>query len=375
MSDGQKGSLQDVLEKALAKEPSGRGRASIPVTWASSAGLQRKENQDRVVAGRSPSGVSIAVLADGMGGLEDGGRAAIISASSAAARALQSWHPRVEMIAEDAIHFANQQVFNALRGRGGAAVVLAVWAGHDFAVVHAGDARAYTIDVDGFPIQFTVDDTVAGQFEHLGRERPAHPDRGLLQFVGVGSDLEVRAQGLVTRPRGVILTSDGVHDMPPEVFRWAVHRATHLQALADRLVQMSDWNGGSDNASAVCIGNQNGSEQRNPDAIECWVPGDHVVFVGERPFRGLPVQPPPPRVTAPVQPSQSQEPKPKKKPFRGKLREKTSNKKSKRASGKTAPAMPLPTSLPIEVTFEPDDEGGHQEHPQSTPSKSSTGEN
>lgn len=375
MPDGQKSSLQEVLEKALAKDPSGRARASIPVTWASSAGLQRKENQDRVVAGRAPSGVSIAVLADGMGGLEEGGRAAIIAASSAAAWALQALHPDVGQIAEGAIHFANQQVFSALRGRGGAAVVLAVWAGHNFAVVHAGDARAYTIDADGFPIQFTVDDTVAGQFERHGRAQPAHPDRGLLQFVGVGADLEVRAQSLVAQYRGVILTSDGVHDMPSEVFRWAVQRATHLQALADRLVQMSDWNGGSDNASAVCIATPNGSEQRSPDAIEIWVPGDHVVFVGERPFRTLPVLPPPPRVTSPVQLAQPQEPNRKKKPFRDKPREKKSNRKSKRAPEKTYRAMPLPASLPIEVTFEPDDEDAQQEQPPSSRPKSSTGKN
>jgi PPM family protein phosphatase len=371
VSDSFKDSLQEVLERALARDPSGRGRASIPVTWASTAGLHRKENQDRVLAGRNPSGVSIAVLADGMGGLEDGGRAAIIAASAVAARALQSRINRVAALAEDAIHFANQQVFSALGGRGGAAVVLAAWAGAEFAVVHAGDARAYAIDHEGFPLQLTVDDTVAGQFERLGRERPAHPNRGLLQFVGVGSDLEVRAQGLVTRPRGVILTSDGVHGMPGEVFRWAVHTATHLQALTDRLVLMSDWNGGTDNASAVCIGSQNGNEYRGPDGIECWVPGDHVVFIAELRSRELPAAPPP-RTTSPVRDRQFQEPKPKKRAFRPKK----AAKKTNRASTKPAPATPPTHTLPIEITFEPGDNEAQQEgQPQGTRPKSSGGEN
>jgi serine/threonine protein phosphatase PrpC len=342
-------SLQEGLARVLSRDPSGRGRATIPVTWASSAGLQRKENQDRVVVGRAPSGLSIAVLADGMGGLEGGGRAAVIAASAVAARALRSRLPHVKMIAEEAIHFANEEVFRALRGKGGAAVVLAVWSDNDFAIIHAGDARAYSVDLDGLPVQLTTDDTVAGQLERLGHpsERPLETDRGLLQFVGVGRDLELRAQGLVTRPRVVILTSDGVHNMPNEIFRWVVQRSTHLQALADRLVQLSDWNGGADNATAICIGIQNGAEHRVPEEIECWVPGLYLVFSADRqsvaPSPQLRSSPP-----AALRPVPTPEPKSKKKGLR---LEKKGIKKTKRASGK--PPAPLTHSLPIEVTFEP----------------------
>jgi hypothetical protein len=162
----------------------------------------------------------------------------------------------------------------------------------------------------------------------------------------------VHAQALSTRPRGVILTSDGVHGMPAEVFRWAVHSSSHLQALADRLVQLSDWDGGTDNASAICIGLQNGGEHRGGQ-VECWVPGDHIVFV-EGQSRSWPrPEPPPIAPPGPGQPGErrSEEPDLKKKG----PREKKAAKRSRRSSTRAEPPAHQAQTLPIEVTFESSD--------------------
>lgn len=395
-SEGGKTAMQESLERALQRDPNGRSRATIPVVWASSAGLVRKENQDRILIGRAPSGLSVAILADGMGGLEDGSRAAVIATSAAAARALQSRLQHVELIAEDAIEFANEQVFRVLRGRGGAAMVLAVWTERDFAVVHAGDARAYVIDSDGSPHQVTIDDTVAGQLAQMGRPAPSEPDRGLLQFAGVGPEFDVRAQGIGPRPRGVVLTSDGIHNMPPEVFRWIVNRSTGLQALADHLVQLSEWNGGEDNATAICIGGQSSSMQQqyqqqlqlgpdppySRDFVECWVPGTTLMFASDVPLASIPrilgVSPSMPTaasappVSARSMPATPIPDKPKKKG----IRERRAAKKSKRTVAKHGMPASMPRPLPIEVTFEPpDDESDQSAEPPSNARSKSTKEN
>ena len=83
-------SLIELLFRALSREPKGIGRAIPPVAWASTRGLVRKENQDRLLVARSPGGLMIAIVADGMGGMRDGSQAAALSAAAVAAHCMLS---------------------------------------------------------------------------------------------------------------------------------------------------------------------------------------------------------------------------------------------------------------------------------------------
>lgn len=347
--------LLELLERSLTREPKGAGRAAgLPVAWASTRGLMRKENQDRVAVARSASGLTAAILADGMGGMRDGARAASIATAAIATRCAGSSASNVEIVLAEALRFANEQVFRALRGEGGAAVVAAAWCAGAWFVAHAGDARAYHLDSNGPPARLTVDDTVQAQLEDMGRAHGlgAPSERRLLQFVGMGKDFEPHLAAVLAQGRGLILTSDGAHSLPAHVLEWVAAGAGHLQVLAERLVTASEWNGGHDNATVMAISFQNEHPPQQEGFAEFWVPGDHLVAFAA----------PAPRVPAaagPVisPPRHSTEPKPKRssdsRRSRSRRRTGPTERKQAKESGPPSEAVPAGSGrqLPI-VTFE-----------------------
>ena len=145
-------------------------------------------------------------------------------------------------------------------------------------IAHAGDARVYHLRDSGVD-QLTTDDTVRGQIGDLvGHARNEQFETGLLQFIGVGRDLEPHVRAVPSGGRALVLTSDGVHSLPPAIFEWVAKNAKALQAATERFVQASEWHGGQDNATALALGLANGyGEGRQAGPVEFWVPGDHLV--------------------------------------------------------------------------------------------------
>ena len=275
-------SLIDILYRALTREPKGIGRAIPPVAWASTRGHVREENQDRLLVARSPTGLVIAIVADGMGGMRDGSRAAALSTAAVAARCMVSQESTVDSMLVDALHFANAEIFQVLHGNGGAALAVAASSSAGRYIAHVGDARAYHVDSSGHPTQLTVDDTVAAQLQCLGKasSAEARTDSRLLQFVGVGPGLEPHVRTVPTHGRGLILATDGIYSVPTAVFDWVVKGAGHLQSLAERLMLASEWNGGHDNATVVAASFGNGTGTEGPvEEVEFWVPGEHLVVI------------------------------------------------------------------------------------------------
>ena len=275
-------SLIELLYRALAREPKGIGRAIPPVAWASTRGHVRKENQDRLLVARSPTGLVIAIVADGMGGMLDGSQAAALSAAAVAARCMVSQASALDSMLADALHFANDEVFRILHGKGGAALAVAASSSAGRYIAHVGDARAYHVDSAGNLTQLTVDDTVAAQLRCLGKasSAEANSDSRLLQFVGFGAGLEPHVRTVPTDGRGLLLTTDGIYGVPTSVLDWVVNGAGHLQLLAERLMLASEWNGGHDNATVVAVSFGNGSgTQGSLEGVEFWVPGEHLVVV------------------------------------------------------------------------------------------------
>ena len=274
--------LLDLLYRALAREPKGIGRAIPPVAWASTRGHVRPENQDRLLVGRSPTGLVIAIVADGMGGMRDGSEAAALSAAAVAARCMVSQATALDSMLADALHFANDEVFRVLSGKGGAALAVAASSSAGRYIAHVGDARAYHVDSAGHLAQLTVDDTVAAQLQCLGKasSTEANSDSRLLQFVGLGDGLEPHIRTVPTEGRALLLTTDGIYGVPTSILEWVVNGTGRLQLLAERLMLASEWNGGHDNATVVAVSFGNESETQGPhEAVEFWVPGEYLVVV------------------------------------------------------------------------------------------------
>jgi PPM family protein phosphatase len=272
--------LLPLLQANLTSEPVAPGRTTLPVAWSSTRGTVRPDNQDRVLVARSQSGLVVAVLADGMGGMAEGARAAAIAAAGVIAYCVSSQVMPLDVLLRGAMSFANDEVFRALRAAGGAALVLAARSSGAWFVAHAGDARAYHVNHDGQLTQLTADDTVKAQLKDLGRasgkETRLHDQ--LLQFVGVGRDFDPHVARVPDGGRGIILTSDGVHNLPYNIMAWVVKEAGHLQAVVDRLIVASEWGGGHDNGTAIAISFANGySVLPSTVSAEFWFPGGHLV--------------------------------------------------------------------------------------------------
>ena len=334
-------SLVEVLFQALAREPKGIGRAIPPVAWASTRGLVRKENQDRLLVTRSLGGLTIAIVADGMGGMRDGSQAAALSAAAVAARCMLSQASAIDSMLTDAIHYANGEVFRVLHGKGGAALVVSASSSAGRYIAHVGDARAYHVDSAGHLTQLTVDDTVGAQLQCLGKASSieANSDSRLLQFVGFGAGLEPHVRTVPTDGRALLLTTDGIYGVPTVVLEWVVNGTDRLQLLAERLMLASEWNGGHDNATVVAVSYGNGTEaQESREDVEFWVPGGHHIVVSTPNQR---IQ------TADAAPVEQKQPKssPRKKSRATKARAK------RRVADKEASADQAERQLPI-VTFD-----------------------
>ncbi|MHB2020482.1 MAG: hypothetical protein ACYCW6_26400, partial [Candidatus Xenobia bacterium] len=148
----------------------------------------------------------MAVLADGMGGMQAGGLAAALAAA-----AIVSWvseHPETELepLLIGALHAANESVFQVLQGSGGAAVVVSASTRAGCVVGHAGDARAYQVLEDLQLRQLTTDDTIAGQLNKIGHKGDTRDasQQNLLQFVGTGSSFEPHVVRQTARVRALL---------------------------------------------------------------------------------------------------------------------------------------------------------------------------
>lgn len=173
----------------------------------------RAENQDRAFVAfiphqRAAQALFVAAVLDGMGGMEDGAKAASIAASIfIRSLAIVSEADLVSRL-DAAISDANEAVWRMMQGRGGTTLTaVAMTHGGECRVVHVGDSRLYSTDPT--LSQITSDDTLGGL---LGIDDLGPFDSGLLQFVGIGEGMMHQAFDLSSDPsETLLLTSDGFH--------------------------------------------------------------------------------------------------------------------------------------------------------------------
>lgn len=273
--------LKEVLLRPLMRDPKGSGRTNVPAAWASTRGSVRAENQDRLLVARSATGLAIAVLADGMGGMQDGARAAAVAAAAVGAHCMAFPAVPLDRLLDEALRYANEEVYRQWHGEGGCTLVIAAWTHSARYVAHVGDSRAYLFSSENRLVQLTVDDTVRAQLMQLGRppEDDARLHAQLLQFIGVGPTLQPHVAAVSASGRGIILTTDGAHSVPGDVMEWILQTATHPVLAADRLVVASEWHGGKDNSSVIAVSfQQDASTTLVTSLTEFWLPGEHIVM-------------------------------------------------------------------------------------------------
>lgn len=247
-----------------------------------SRGLVRTDNQDRCLLARSEDqGWICSVLCDGIGGMVNGGLAAEIATASFV-ESISSQGPAStrERLLRATGH-ANMNVYHRLAEKGGSTLA-ALMVGGDGALygVTVGDTRIYKVAEKALE-QISFDDTIAGELQRI-KGTDFQPDDGdpasrhLSQFIGMGPGLQAHVYGPLDCDGWILLTTDGIHSMTAKTFEQIAIHAPSPYKLATRLIQVSEWVGGQDNASIVVFPARakrplfQASEDHIPGALEIW---------------------------------------------------------------------------------------------------------
>jgi serine/threonine protein phosphatase PrpC len=266
----------------LRRTPNGGVRRVAPLAAAvaSEIGCVRSENQDRaiIVRGRDAEGQNYAIfaVADGIGGMKNGAECAALTLGAFVAGLTQGAkyviYDSATWIRNAAIR-ADQAVYSEYRGNGGSTLVaLILRPGEPARWLSVGDSRVYSSS-DKKLTQVSVDDTIAGQ---LGKGFRGNTDQTrLLQYIGMGSELEPHIAKIDHSAETVLLTTDGVHFLStaPEWLSQIINNSPDPGICVKRLVDLAKWCGGPDNATVAMISLVSDweNEERPPYAcIEIW---------------------------------------------------------------------------------------------------------
>lgn len=333
----------------------GNGRFAV----ATSLGLVRNRNEDRCALLRARFGgnpsrdFNAGIVCDGLGGMESGEEAATAAAAAFLSILAQRriGHPLEAL--RWAIIEANNRIYAMLGGRGGTTLTAAVVTRHQGTFFcHVGDSRLFLIGPERTVNQVTRDDTMASL---LGKSLPeGERDNRLVQFVGLGDEIEPQVASVDQLGGTLLLTTDGAHDVPASIFRKVVSAAASPADLAKRLTQLSDILGGVDNSTVVVMPNYLEDEVLAGIGAELrlTIPSDEFTFLLSS-YSDASMPPPQAKVAA------SEEPKPQTTRRRApKAKTKDGESKSKKRSAKKARAGELPLEEPgVNVEF-PDQSKG-----------------
>lgn len=247
----------------------GRQRRAIesqdPYAVGSVVGSVRSQNEDAGLVIRARSATSpdfdfdLAIVCDGMGGMQQGRLAAQTAVAVFASSMLRnSRGASLGQRMDRALGAAQQTVFAALRGDGGTTLsavgIQGVGRAH---MVHVGDSRIYAVGQSGSLLQLSRDDTLGVA---LNRNNADHADFSrLIQYIGmpIESDEALEPLSIALDAsddlRGYLLTSDGAHSAPKEILSRVSSHARTGPELVRRLLNVADALGGLDNATAIFV--------------------------------------------------------------------------------------------------------------------------
>ncbi|MBN1563196.1 MAG: Stp1/IreP family PP2C-type Ser/Thr phosphatase [Anaerolineae bacterium] len=241
-------------------------------------GMVRGNNQDSVLSILS-SGTSIDdlpdfglfVVADGMGGHQEGERASAITTRIVAKHVMSEIHtalltqsmndpdrPPIANILSAAVQEANDAVTESIP-EGGTTVTTAVILGDLAYIAHVGDSRAYLITEERIE-QVTRDHSLVQRLIELDQLTPEeaveHPQRNVLyRAIGQSESLDVDAITRRLPPRSyLLLCSDGLWNMvSEETIMDIVMKYRDPQTACNELVKLANERGGPDNITVTLV--------------------------------------------------------------------------------------------------------------------------
>ena len=227
-------------------------------------GQKRSVNEDTVLAEELPDGSILLAVADGVGGLSQGE-----VASTEAVRVLRDEIGRASLddpasVMKDAFSLANQRVRALAQQREGQAamastLVAALVRDGRAWLAHVGDSRAYLLHESRLQ-QLTQDHSLVAEQIRAGTIQPEEADSVsygnlITRGIGVEETIEADAFGPHELPPSMplLLCSDGLYRVLRDSEFAQILSTGDLQAMAERLVQRANEEGGPDNISVVIL--------------------------------------------------------------------------------------------------------------------------
>lgn len=247
---------------------------------ASDQGMVRLNNQDAAFSFYFTSETiddfpdfGIFVVADGMGGHQEGEKASAITARTMATEVLSKIYiplvngvdindpdqPTIVEAMVDAVQKANESVRNQVED-GGTTLTGVVIRGEAAHIAHVGDSRAYWINNGSSIERITRDHSVVERLIELGQITPEeaeyHDQRNVLyRAIGQNEDVEVEIHRKRLVPNSyILLCSDGLWNMVNDKDILEIIKNTpDTQTACEKLVALANAHGGSDNITAILI--------------------------------------------------------------------------------------------------------------------------
>lgn len=243
-------------------------------------GKVRLVNEDRAAIQHELNGLSLAIVADGMGGHQAGDIASQM-AIDMISNELQTIHwgmpvDACKQVLKEAIEKANEKIYEFASGQesyhGMGTTVVAVIASQELLIIgHIGDSRAYKITGESIT-QLTEDHSLVYELVKNGQitleEADHHPRRNwITRALGTEPSVEVDLYEYSWRPGDTILIcSDGLSGLVDsgDILR-IIKSHAELDAAAEQLIQSALSEGGDDNVTVVLLAHDSDSDEKRGD--------------------------------------------------------------------------------------------------------------
>ena len=230
-------------------------------------GRVRTDNQDAYFAGKITDDSVFAVVCDGMGGANAGNVASELAVRHISEYVIRSYRDGMDMTdtektLKNAIVSANISLYDKavnnaeLAGMGTTAVAAFVKDG-TAVIAHVGDSRIYL--VNGEIKQLTRDHSVVQSLIESGKITPedakVHPRKNVItRALGAEENVAVDSDCLnLSNGDTLLLCSDGLTNFLDVKDILKVFQNNDISAVAERLVEEANENGGGDNITVVTV--------------------------------------------------------------------------------------------------------------------------
>lgn len=233
-------------------------------------GLVRKENQDMVIVEKLNEDTVVAVLCDGMGGMNAGGEASKIAANEIFNRIVASYRQdadenSIRNLIISSINAANIIVYDKSiqeddKEGMGTTCVCGIIKNEIAYIANVGDSRAYKIVREGIE-QITTDHTIVKMLIDQGKidedEAKIHPQKNIItRAVGIDDKLEIDYYeiDLLSKTK-ILFCSDGLSEYCDKDTIKKIVNENELQQAISLLIDYAKDKGGKDNITVALASN------------------------------------------------------------------------------------------------------------------------